>query len=162
MKGAIEGEDLKDSAKASAGEISIQNMDVFGEDWSGGSQLFWTPREANAELTIVLPAPAEKPEATMSPSRLMSAQRNGWWAELADHCHRFESSVGVVATPPGGSRPDVGTRWQIVGAVDAAEAGSALGTSTTANAATSAPKRLHLRSEGSGDMGGLLSSGARP
>ncbi len=55
IQGAIEGEDLKDTAKASVGEIEIQNMDVFGEDWSGGSQLFWIAREPNGQLTVELP-----------------------------------------------------------------------------------------------------------
>jgi hypothetical protein len=59
IKGAIEGENLKDSATATAGDLEIQNMDIFGEDWSGGAQLFWTPREPNAELTLNVPAPSD-------------------------------------------------------------------------------------------------------
>src|SRR5207302_549321 len=101
------------------------------------------------------PAPADEPAATTTPSRRTSAQRNGWCAELADHCHVFENSNGVEAIAPGGSRPDVGSRWQIVGGVGAADAESALGTSTTTSAARSAAKRLHLRSERSTDMGDL-------
>ena len=40
----------------------------------------------------------------------MSFQLNGWFAELADHCHWFENSSGVEVVAPGGSRPYVGTR----------------------------------------------------
>jgi hypothetical protein len=101
------------------------------------------------------PGPGEKPEATTTPSRLITAHLNGWFAELADHCHLFDGSICVEAVWPGGSRPDDGTRTQKTGGDDAVEADKALGTSAATSAARSAAKRLHLRSERSADMGDL-------
>jgi hypothetical protein len=51
------------------------------------------------------PAPAEEPEATTTPFRLITAHRNGWFAELADHCHSFDGSTGSTWSPPEGAVP---------------------------------------------------------
>jgi hypothetical protein len=104
---------------------------------------------------IESPWPGEEPEATTTPSCRISFQLNGWFAELADHCHCIEGSSGVEAVAPGGSSPDVGSRWQITGGVGEAEAERALGTSATTSATRSAANKLHRRSETSRDMGDL-------
>src|SRR5437764_3027326 len=55
ISGAIEGEDLIDSAKASGGEISVQQMDPFPGQYSGGAQLWWRPEKPGETLSIELP-----------------------------------------------------------------------------------------------------------
>ena len=55
IKGAIEGESLISHAKASSGEMNIQQMDPFPGEYSGGAQLFWRPQGANETLTLAFP-----------------------------------------------------------------------------------------------------------
>ena len=93
----------------------------------------------------------------MTPSRRMSFQLNGWFAELADHVHSFDGSICVEAVFPGESRPDDGTRTQKPGGVGAAEVDKALGTSASASAASSAANKLHRRTERRADMATFLS-----
>ena len=57
VAGAIEAESLLATAKATSGDVSVQAMEVFGDGWSGDSQLWWLPRESGAVLTLQLPAP---------------------------------------------------------------------------------------------------------
>src|SRR5205814_9746834 len=57
LPGAIEGEDLVPSAKATDGPVEVQLMDAFQGEYSGGSQLWWRPTKANETLTFDLPAP---------------------------------------------------------------------------------------------------------
>ncbi len=57
--GAIEGESLLKTAKATSGPIEEQGTEPFSGRWSGDSHLWWRPSEAGAELTIQLPAPAD-------------------------------------------------------------------------------------------------------
>ncbi len=56
ITGAIEAESLLSAAKATNGNIDAQGMEVFGDGWSGDSQLWWHPTEVSAELTLPLPA----------------------------------------------------------------------------------------------------------
>jgi hypothetical protein len=55
MSGAIEGEDLVPSAKATSGPVEVQHMDAFAGEYSAGAQLFWRPERAGETLTIDLP-----------------------------------------------------------------------------------------------------------
>jgi hypothetical protein len=55
ISGAIEGEDLIGSAKASSCEISVQQMDSFPGEYSGGAQLWWRAEKAGETLTIEFP-----------------------------------------------------------------------------------------------------------
>jgi hypothetical protein len=59
IKGAIEGEAMLTTATATTGDISAQAMEGFEGNWSGDSQLWWLPHEDKAELTLLLPAPAD-------------------------------------------------------------------------------------------------------
>jgi hypothetical protein len=56
----IEGESLRESAKATAGEIDVQAMEPFEGTWSGEAQLWWLPQEPGARLTLQLNAPASR------------------------------------------------------------------------------------------------------
>jgi hypothetical protein len=56
IKGAIEGESLIGHAKATGGEMSVQQMDPFPGEYSGGAQLFWRPERAGETLTVDFPA----------------------------------------------------------------------------------------------------------
>jgi len=53
----IEAESLLSVAKASAGEISRQDMNGFGDGWGGGAQLFWRSPESPACLPSSSPLP---------------------------------------------------------------------------------------------------------
>lgn len=62
----IEAESLLSRAHASAGDISVQNMQGFGPQWSRGSQLFWrapapvdSPIRNWANLTLPLDVPSD-------------------------------------------------------------------------------------------------------
>lgn len=57
--GAIEGEDLVGTAKATLGDISNQGMEGFAGRWSGDDQLWWRPAEAGGVLTLQVPAPSD-------------------------------------------------------------------------------------------------------
>ncbi|MGO9994711.1 MAG: glycoside hydrolase family 172 protein [Steroidobacteraceae bacterium] len=59
IKGALEAENLKDSAKATSGGIWTKYMDAVDDDniWSNGQTLFWHPDDKDAELTLQLPSP---------------------------------------------------------------------------------------------------------
>jgi hypothetical protein len=58
VPGAQEGEILAATAKASAGQISIQEMKAFSKDrWSGGQQLFWSGAKSGDRLELELDAP---------------------------------------------------------------------------------------------------------
>jgi hypothetical protein len=59
IPGAIEGEALLRSAKATAGPVEIQEMAEFEGQWSGDEQLWWRPTAVGATLTLELPAPAD-------------------------------------------------------------------------------------------------------
>jgi len=59
IPGAIEGEALRETARATQGDVTEQDMSAFGGKWSGLNQLWWLPTGANATLTILLPAPAD-------------------------------------------------------------------------------------------------------
>lgn len=51
----IEGEaELLDGASATQGSFRAQSMTGWGNAWSGGSQLFWTPSSANNSLTTAV------------------------------------------------------------------------------------------------------------
>lgn len=58
IAGAVEAENLKDSATATSGEISTSYMDEMDDRnvWSNGRALFWGPDEKDAELTLQLPS----------------------------------------------------------------------------------------------------------
>lgn len=56
----IEGESLAPSAKATEGDAAPQDMSGFDGEWSGDSQLFWTPSHQDAKLTLTLDAPETK------------------------------------------------------------------------------------------------------
>lgn len=56
FSGVIEGEDLLPHARATTGQLSVQDMHSFGGSWSGSEQLFWTDGKPDAALTIQLPA----------------------------------------------------------------------------------------------------------
>ncbi|WP_428940478.1 glycoside hydrolase family 172 protein [Fontivita pretiosa] len=59
IEGAIEAEDILDSARASTGALMRQEMSNFNGEWSGNAQLFWTPDAPDAMLNLSLPAPEE-------------------------------------------------------------------------------------------------------
>jgi hypothetical protein len=59
VPGAIEGETLVASARATAGTAKTQNMKNFaGGRWSGGAQLFWTGGKTGDSLELEITAPA--------------------------------------------------------------------------------------------------------
>jgi hypothetical protein len=53
--GAIEAESLKVLGKT-AGDVSTQDMGIFGDAWSGTQQLFWVVHEPDAKLNLELRA----------------------------------------------------------------------------------------------------------
>ena len=55
IAGAIEGENMAATAKASSGPVEQQWMDAFPGEFSGGGQLFWRPEKAGETLTLQLP-----------------------------------------------------------------------------------------------------------
>ncbi len=55
--GAIEGEGMVSSAKATSGTVEVQGLSGFSGHWSGDAQLWWLGQSDNATLTIQLPAP---------------------------------------------------------------------------------------------------------
>jgi len=59
FKGAVEAENLHATAKATGGDISIQNMGPFQGTWSGDAQLFWTGAKEGDVLTVNIPAPSD-------------------------------------------------------------------------------------------------------
>jgi Protein of unknown function (DUF2961) len=58
IAGAIEAENLKDSAKATGGDVSTLYTDAIDDRniWSNGQALYWGPEEKDAELTLQLPS----------------------------------------------------------------------------------------------------------
>ena len=59
IQGAIEGESLAGSAKASGGQASGQGMQGYGNAWSHSGQLFWSNGpKPNDTLTLTLTPPA--------------------------------------------------------------------------------------------------------
>ncbi len=58
IPGAIEGEGLISSAKATSGTVESQNLSGFPGKWSGDTQLWWHDQQDGATLTLQLPAPA--------------------------------------------------------------------------------------------------------
>jgi len=58
IQGAIEGEDLIQGARATAGTVSAQTLEAYEGRWSGDAQLWWQPAEPGARLTLSFPAPA--------------------------------------------------------------------------------------------------------
>ncbi len=52
FKGAIEAERRVETAKATAGQLQIQNMNSFSGEWSGEAQLFWTGAGQGESLTL--------------------------------------------------------------------------------------------------------------
>ncbi len=59
IPGAVEGESLIAGAKANFGNVGEQGMSSFGLNWSGNSQLFFTPDKPGAKLSLSVPV--EKP-----------------------------------------------------------------------------------------------------
>jgi hypothetical protein len=57
VSGIIEGESLAQGAKATAGEVTTQDMGPWQGDWSGLSQLWWVTGEPNGRVTLTLNAP---------------------------------------------------------------------------------------------------------
>ncbi|MDF2440743.1 MAG: hypothetical protein JWN98_1727 [Abditibacteriota bacterium] len=58
IAGMIEGEALHTGARATAGELSFQDMTPFSGSWSELGQLWWQQGTAGARLQLSLPAPA--------------------------------------------------------------------------------------------------------
>jgi hypothetical protein len=58
IAGAIEAENLGDSAKATGGDVSTFYTDAIDDRniWSNGQALYWGPDEKDAELTLQLPS----------------------------------------------------------------------------------------------------------
>ncbi|HWM66146.1 MAG TPA: glycoside hydrolase family 172 protein [Steroidobacteraceae bacterium] len=58
IAGAIEAENLKDSAKATGGEVSTFYADAVDDRdiWSNGQVLVWSPDHPDTELTLQLPS----------------------------------------------------------------------------------------------------------
>ena len=59
IPGAIEGESLLKSAKATMGPVEVQDMSPWLHEWSSAEQLWWRPTAVGATLTLSLPAPAD-------------------------------------------------------------------------------------------------------
>ncbi len=57
IPGIIEGENLRDGAKATQGTIDVQDMTAWDGKWSNGQQLWWLPTEVGAQLTLTVNAP---------------------------------------------------------------------------------------------------------
>ncbi len=57
IAGIIEGESLRPSAWATAGEVSVQEMYDHEGEWSGMEQLWWRPGKPGEKLTVTLNAP---------------------------------------------------------------------------------------------------------
>lgn len=58
LKGAIEGESMVRTAKASGGNVSEQDMGGFPGDWSNEAQLWWRGANVGDELKLSLPVKA--------------------------------------------------------------------------------------------------------
>ena len=58
----VEGESLRPGAKATEGNVSVQDMSVWDGDWSNLSQLWWLPSRAGSKLTLTLTVPAAGPK----------------------------------------------------------------------------------------------------
>jgi hypothetical protein len=58
--GIVEGESLAATAKATGGDVSIQEMGAFVGDWSDLSQLWWHPGKSGERLTLSVNAPEAK------------------------------------------------------------------------------------------------------
>jgi len=56
VAGALEGESLKVLEKT-GGNVQTQEMQVFGEGWSGEAHLWWTGGKPGDTLTLALPVP---------------------------------------------------------------------------------------------------------
>ncbi|MGH9456868.1 MAG: DUF2961 domain-containing protein [Thermoanaerobaculia bacterium] len=54
---AIEAESLRDRARATAGEILVQDMSGFDGEWGGDAQLWWVGARPGDRLTLPLEAP---------------------------------------------------------------------------------------------------------
>lgn len=54
---SVEAESLLDRARATGGEVQVQEMGSFGEAWSGGAQLWWILAAPGDRLTLPLDAP---------------------------------------------------------------------------------------------------------
>ena len=59
LAGAIEGEKLAPSASASEGPVSVQGLEMFKGDWSGGAQLWWRPTTPTATLSLLMKVETE-------------------------------------------------------------------------------------------------------
>jgi hypothetical protein len=55
---SIEAEALLARARATGGELQIQDMSTFTGEWSGGAQLWWVQAKPGDRLTLPLEAPA--------------------------------------------------------------------------------------------------------
>lgn len=55
---SIEAEALLPRARATGGELSVQDMDVFAGSWGGDAQLWWVRARPGDRLTLPLVAPA--------------------------------------------------------------------------------------------------------
>lgn len=58
IAGLIEGESLLSGARATAGELNLQDMLAFTGSWSDAAQLWWTAGTPGARLQLTLTAPA--------------------------------------------------------------------------------------------------------
>ena len=59
--GVIEAEALRDSVRATGGNVNVQTMEPFAGRWSGDAQIFWTDTRVGQSLTLRVPL--EKPGA---------------------------------------------------------------------------------------------------
>jgi hypothetical protein len=59
----LEGEAIR--AKASRGEVSVQDMSAHGDGWSGGKQRYWEAPGEGAMLTLAPDVPAGSYEVTL-------------------------------------------------------------------------------------------------
>jgi hypothetical protein len=61
--GLIEAESLLPTARATAGDVRVQDMAEFESEkawWSGGNQLWWVESKPGAKLALTFDAPAER------------------------------------------------------------------------------------------------------